>query len=75
MKAKKKKSKHKPGGGAAQGGTYHAPAVASHEVNAVVKHCTARAAATFQDGSLQNIPLVTFWVIAFHEHDIKVGEA
>lgn len=54
--------------------TYHTPAVASHKEDAVFKHCTARPTSTFQNGSLENIPLVTFWVIAFHEHDIKVGE-
>lgn len=54
--------------------TYHTPAVASHKVNAVIKDCTARATSTLQNGSLEYIPLVTFWVIAFHKHYIKVGE-
>lgn len=55
-------------------GTHHAPAVASYKVNAVIKNCTSRSAAAFQDRCLKNIPLVTFWIIAFHKHDIKVGE-
>lgn len=55
-------------------GTYHAPAVASHKVNAVVKHRTTRTTSALQNGSLENVPLVPLWVIAFHEHYIKVGE-
>lgn len=54
--------------------TYHTPAVAPHQINTVIKHCTAGATATLQDGGLENVPLVTFRVIALHEHDVKVGE-
>lgn len=54
--------------------THHAPAVSSYKVNTVIKDCTARTAAALQDRSLEDIPLVTFRVIAFHKHYVEVGE-
>lgn len=54
---------------------YHAPAVASDQVNAVVQHGTARTAAALQDGGLQDVPLISFRVITFHQHHVQVRES
>lgn len=55
-------------------GTHHTPAVASYKVNAVIQDCTARATAALQNGGLEDVPLVTFWVVAFHKHHVKMRE-
>ena len=55
-------------------GTHHTPAVASYKVNTVVKDCAARATATLQNRSLEDIPLVAFWIVAFHKHYVEMGE-
>lgn len=49
---------------------YHAPAVASHKINAVIQNSTAWTAATLQDGCLEDIPLVSFWVVTLNQHYI-----
>lgn len=55
-------------------GTHHTPAVASYKVNTVIKDCTARATAALQNRSLEDIPLVTFWIVAFHQHYVEMRE-
>lgn len=49
---------------------YHAPAVAPHEEDTVIQNSAARAAAALQDGCLQDVPLVSFWVVTLHQHYI-----
>ena len=55
--------------------THHAPAVAPHQEDAVVQDGAARAAASLQDGRLQDVPLVRLGVVALHQHHVQVGEA
>lgn len=49
---------------------YHAPAVAPHEEDAVIQNSTAGAAATLQDGRLQDVPLVSFRVVTLNQHHV-----
>lgn len=53
---------------------YHAPAVASNDVNAVIQNSAARTAATFQDGRLKDVPLVCFWVVTLNKHHVQMGK-
>lgn len=49
---------------------YHAPAVAPHEENAVIQNSAAWTAAALQYGCLQDVPLVSFWVVTLNQHYI-----
>lgn len=49
---------------------YHAPAVAPDKDDVVVQHGAARAAASLQDGGLQDVPLVGLGVVTLHQHYI-----
>lgn len=52
--------------------SYHAPAVAPHQKDAVIQNSTARTTATLQYWCLEDVPLVSFWVITLNQHNIKV---
>lgn len=49
---------------------YHAPAVATHEEDAIIQNGAARTAAALEYRCLEDVPLVSFWVVTLNQHNI-----